>query len=51
MGMETSATALPAVLNNAGLIATMFAPYIAVGLAFVFGPRLLKMGLRIVKGR
>jgi len=51
MGMETSATALPAVLANAGTIATVFAPYVAVAVAFVFGPRLLKMGLRIVKGR
>lgn len=42
---------LATVLTDAGTIATQLAPYVGVALAFVFGPRLLKMGIRIVKGR
>lgn len=43
--------ALASVLTDAGTVATEFAPYIGVALAFAFGPRLLKMGIRLVKGR
>lgn len=42
---------LATVLTDAGTVASEFAPYIGVALAFVFGPRLLKMGVRMVKGR
>jgi len=45
------AIVLATVLTDAGTIAAELAPYIGVALAFTFGPRLLKMGLRIVKGR
>lgn len=37
-------------LSQAGAVATLLGPYLIVALAFVFGPRLLKLGLRLVKG-
>lgn len=39
------------VVTDAGTIATQLAPYIGVALAFVFGPRLLRMGISLIKGR
>lgn len=42
---------LATVLADAGTVATELAPYITVALAFAFGPRLLRMGLRLIKGR
>lgn len=40
-----------AAVAQAGAVATWFAPALGVVLAFVFGPRLLKLAVRMIKGR
>jgi hypothetical protein len=38
------------VLENAGLVAAELGPYVGIALAFTFGPRLLRMAVRLIKG-
>lgn len=42
---------LASVLTDAETVAALFAGYIGVALAFAFGPRLVRTGLRMIKGR
>lgn len=42
---------LATVLTDAGTVAAEIGPYVGIALAFAFGPRLLKMAVRMIKGR
>lgn len=39
------------VVTNAGTVAAVFGSYVLVALAFAFGPRLLRIGIRMIKGQ
>jgi hypothetical protein len=41
---------LATVLTDAGSVATLIGPYVGIALAFAFGPRLLRMAVRLIKG-